>query len=208
MRDEIIIDYELLNDIKRFCSQNGCTCFQVVLAVFAKVLAEFGNTDDVIIGTFLPGRSNVKGKNLYKCVGMFTTCLGIRIQPNRIVDNCEYIQYVKRQYEHILDYQDTSLREVFKYLQLRDLVKGELFKVLINYHSHIIITHNSPNGRCELGPSDISMEANSYPLNITLHEFSDKLSIAISYASRLYSKDKIEAIKALVFTTIEDYLSD
>ncbi len=206
--NEIIIDNTLLNDIKQFCRQNGCTCFQFILAIFAKILAEFGDTDDVIIGTFVPGRSNVKGKNLYRCVGLLTTCIGIRMFPKDNLDKRKYIQHVKRQYEDVLDYQDTSLREIFRYLRLPDLLKGELFKVLINYHSHIEITYNSPNGRCKLSLSDISMEPNRYPLNITAHEFSDKLSIAVSYASRLYSKDKIEEIKTLVFATIDDHLRD
>lgn len=203
---KIVIKKDMLDKIKCFCNGMQITCFQLILAIFGEMLAEHANTDDVIIGTFLPGRSNLHDKNLFGCVGLFTTCMGIRIQMDFERSKSEYLRYVKQQYEKVLDYQDTNLREVFKYLDLRDLVKGELFKVLINYHSYVNVSYDAPDGKLELRPVDISQEANNYPINITVHELEDKICVHIGYAIRLYSEERIEQVSTLFLRKISFFL--
>ncbi len=197
---EIILQEDTINHMQLYGKRNLLTKFQIILGIWGLVIAEQTNERDLIIGTFFPGRKN---KSL-DMIGLFTTCLGVRLQVKDTVLSSKYFNYVKQQCELIYEYQDTSIREVFRYLPFKDLVKGELFGILINYHSNLSFSENGIGGNINISLEDLSMEPNSYPLNISIYEYANKIKMNISYDINKYETEYVSDIAASFMNRISE----
>lgn len=197
---EIILEHDVVKKIRLLGKQRLLTNFQIVLSIWGLVIAEHTGERDLIIGTFFPGRNNYS----LDMIGLFTTCLGVRLQLKDDALSAEYLDYVKQQCELIYEYQDTNIREVFRYLSLKDLAKGELFGVLLNYHSDLSFTETYNDENIRISLEDISMEPNSYPLNISIYEYSNKMRINISYDNSKYDSNYVSDIVAAFMDKVSE----
>ena len=186
----ISLEKNIIRKIQQSGKKYGLTCFQIILAAWALVIMWFTGRKDIIIGTFLPGRH----KNYYDSIGLFTNCVGIRFLFESDVTQSSYLEMVKKQIRAIWDYQDTDLREVFRYLRMQDLIKGELFGIIVNYHSCISFSEDISGTFFHVAAEDISKEPHSHPLNITAYEYSEKIDINICYNTKFYDDNFIDKI--------------
>lgn len=189
---EISLNEETINLMQQYGKKYSFTNFHIILAIWSLVIAEYTNENDIIIGTFFSGRKN----NNFDMIGLFTSCLGVRLQIKEMMLSEDYFEYVKQQCQKLYEYQDTEIRELFRYLQFKDLMKGELFGILINYHSKLSFSEKFAGENVNVYLEDLSMEPNNYPLNISIYEYSNCIKINISYDTNKYEEDYLSAIAA------------
>lgn len=188
------------------CNQNNITAYQFFLAVWGKSLQILSGMNDVILGTFVPGRP-MDDINYYNVIGMYTNCLGIRLNDEGYKNRSDYLKYVKDQHLAVMEYQNTQLREVFQYLDMKDLIKGELFQVIINYHSmiRVKVSNHAHSQSIRVNSIDIGKEANTHPFTITIYEEKERFKINIKTINRLYSEDSIGKIYKIFRNVMTEY---
>lgn len=186
----LIIDGDCFIQLKKLAAKKSMTLFQVIIAIFSKVIYDITSENDIIIGAFFPGRTKKNG-NL---IGLFTTCLGLRIKLDNDADAEQFLESVRQSYGKIMEYQDTNLREVFGYMKLNDLIKGELFSIIINYHSNLSFSSVISDKNIQVTVNDIGVEPNSHPLNISVFEAQNSLKILASFDKAKFTKDFIKRL--------------
>lgn len=185
-----IIRQDKLNFLHEQAQKFSITIFQMIMGIWVKILNEYIAKQDIIIGAFFPGRK----KNCNDMIGLFTTCLGLRLCVGTATSLEDIFREVKKNCIQLNKYQDTNLREVFGYMQLKDLAKGELFKIVLNYHSNLDFTTLIIDKKIEVNTCDLSCEANSHPVNVSVYEFSNQLKTVVSYDKAQYSDEYMESI--------------
>lgn len=190
---DFIIHGDFFTKLHKFCRNIRVTHYWFLMGALAFLLYQYTREDDITIGTFMPGR-NHQEEGYMKHIGLFTTCIGIRMHINSNDRIRQFLQNVSNSFKEVMSNQNISLEELYTSIDFKDLMKGELFKFIFNYITQISVKVKTNDTYTRITSRDISLEPNSYPLSVTAYENFNSIRININYVERLYSCDIINKI--------------
>ncbi|WDV47159.1 amino acid adenylation domain-containing protein [Clostridiaceae bacterium M8S5] len=110
------ISGELKNKLTELANQNNCTLYMVLLSAYSILLHKYSNQNDIIIGSPISGRHNVKVQNI---IGMFVNTLALRNYPDGKKTYRRYLSEVRESTLKAYENQDYQLEELVDKLNLK-----------------------------------------------------------------------------------------
>ncbi|HKP74488.1 MAG TPA: amino acid adenylation domain-containing protein, partial [Longimicrobiaceae bacterium] len=188
------------NRLRALCREEGATLFMAALAAFDALLARYGATDDVVVGTPVAGRTRAETEDV---VGLFVNTLALRADLSGDPSFRELLRRVKRSTLAAFARQDVPFERVVEALR-PDRARGRspLFQAML-------VLQNTPGDGAEVrecGSAEVrevlrmrpfGLDARTAKFDLTLHleERRDgSLSGALEYAADLFDRGTAERI--------------
>lgn len=193
--DDIFEDYVITKDIEwvqeyiQRIANKRITLFEVLICAWAKLLSCYSGVDDVIVGTYLPGRI-IKQHTFYDSLGCYLNAIGFRFFFKENEDILEVIDRFRKDYALSEPYQYVSYFDVANQLDKSDLLKGELIGTMFNY---VTFDEFCVEG-IDIRIKEIGLEPETHPITIKIFDYANELVIKLKYNSNIYSKEFIQEI--------------
>ena len=193
-----LINGQRLQAIRELCKKLGVSEFVFMTSIFALVLAGCSKKEDVILGTYVPGRD----KENSNIIGMFTHMIGIRylVSPHMSLE--KYLINQQNDISDIMKNQYIEHHEVYQVLHLDDVLKGELYSVIFNYVNTIQVQH----GNLIVKAHEMGEEPEQMPFSLKAFSDDEEIIIKTKYAQKLYSKEYVDNIFKDYFQMINHVL--
>lgn len=204
LREEFVLNQEILSKISEFCKKNKISNFNFFMTIYAIYLSRVSNLKDFVIGTPILNRTNFKEKHT---TGMFINTAPLRI---KIEDNIDFVTCVKQIAQSslsMLRYQKYPYQMLLEDLRKKDSTIPVLFDVMLSYQV------TKANDRTLEVPYEVEwLPSNtiSDSIYIHLHDNDDNgtLNVAYDYQIEKYSKDDIDNIHKRILHIIDQVLSN
>jgi amino acid adenylation domain-containing protein/non-ribosomal peptide synthase protein (TIGR01720 family) len=187
-----IINKEQTTSLHKICSEYGVTINTVIQCAWGLLLAKYNNTNDIVFGLVVSGRS-AEIEGIGTMVGLFINTIPVRIKykpEGNIGDLLQEIQHVALENER---HHYHPLQEIQSLSALgRELL--DHIMVFENYPTSYNKTGNLEAGTEKLGFSvtDVQLfEQTNYDLSIVVHT-GEEISIRMDHNAGRYSTDVIE----------------
>ena len=106
------LDYDLTQELKRFCKEHQVSEFIVLFTVLALYISKTTATNDIVIGAPVLNRTNAKQKNT---LGMFISNVPFRITLNGEWDFKTYLTMATKEWKQILKNQRFPYSIILKF---------------------------------------------------------------------------------------------
>lgn len=124
---EAVIDNNLMNELKEFCSNTGTTEYMVMLSAFMLLLKKYSGQEDIVVGTPIAGRTHRDTENM---VGMFVNTLALRGYVDENKTFIEFLEQMKEKCLKAYENQEYPFEELLEELHItRSLARNPLFDV-------------------------------------------------------------------------------
>lgn len=180
------IGNNLLLKIRCICKGQQISEFILFSSVLSLVLAKYTSLKDITLGTYVPGR-NREDSNV---IGFFTKMVGFRFFIDYQKTFLEFIHEQNDNFKKILNNQSLLYLDIYRALEHEDLMKGELFSIVLNYVYQVSIT----SGDLIAIADEVGEEPEQFPIGIKAIDTKKEVIFQLKYAKRLYSKEYIQAI--------------
>ena len=177
----------LKEKIDRFTKDNKITLATVIYAAWGLLLQRYNNTEDVLFGITVSGRT--KDLNMDNTVGMFINTLPIRIKVSDDKTVVEFLKDVERSLTHINIHSSSSLEMVHK----NSSFKNSLF-------DSIVVVENYPLGeklfseKSQIRVQDFSTRVmTNFDLSVAVTNL-NSLKLELYYNMEFFERKTIEAM--------------
>ncbi|MGC0364047.1 amino acid adenylation domain-containing protein [Rhodococcus sp. 27YEA15] len=207
------IDASTHRRLTAFASGREATTFMAVHAVFALLLARYGATDDIVIGTPVAGRGE---RSLDLLVGMFVNTLPLRVRVDRDASFEKYLDAVRSVDVDAFAHADVPFDVVVDALQVeRTSAHHPVVQVAIT--SRIVTAHTAEVAGVSMTASAIDTGIGKFDLELTITERTcttelgsvepDGIDATFTYTSELFDAATIEALARNFVTLLESALA-
>jgi amino acid adenylation domain-containing protein/thioester reductase-like protein len=204
LREEYILNEEILNGITELCKKNKISNFNFFMAIYAIYLSRVSNLKDFVIGTPILNRTNFKEKHT---TGMFINTAPLRI---KIEENSDFISCAKQIAQSslsMLRYQKYPYQMLLEDLRKKDSTIPVLFDIMLSYQV------TKANDRTLEIPYEVEwLPSNtiSDSIYIHLHDNDDngRLNVAYDYQIEKYSKEDIDNMHKRILHIINQVLNN
>jgi non-ribosomal peptide synthetase component F len=182
----------LLNAIKAFSQQEGTTLFMTLLAAFQVLLARYTDTDDIVVGTRIAGRSRVETEGL---IGFFLNALVLRTDLSGAPSFRTVMQRVREVMFGALSHQDLPFEKLVEEVRPeRTMSHQPLFNIMFVLQTAPI----PPLALTELTLSHMTPPSTTakYDLDCSLAEVQGALAVSFEYSTDLFDAATIERMLA------------
>ena len=203
-RYEIILENEIVKDIKKYCEANKISMYNFLIGIYSIYFGKTNNMDIFTIGTPILNRTNSKEKNT---CGMFINTSLIKIDLSENISIKEFLQKVAKNSMSMLRHQKYNYQYILEDMRKKDKTIAELYDIGISYQ----ITKTTDSS-LETPYSTIWYGADyiANTLDVHFHDNDDTGSIYVAYdyqISKLCDKE-IEKIHNRIITIINQVLEN
>jgi amino acid adenylation domain-containing protein len=196
------LDKSLMAQINHVCKQYDVTLFMFLQTSFSLLLGRFGNTQDVVIGTPIAGRTQQEVESL---IGFFVNTLVLRTQLNSEQTFNSLLQSNKQNTLEAYNHQHVPFEMLVDKLQPeRNASVSPLFQVMLalqnNEHGELIFDD------LVLKPIEQEYDLSLFDLNLTAIETDEGLTINWSYNTDLFFRSSIERVSRCFETLLESII--
>ena len=195
---------EMKAELENFIKKHRITLASFLYSAWGLLLQKYNNSDDVIFGTTVSGRS-AKIKGIEDMVGLFINTLPLRVQTHPNEKSIDLILRIKEVLEQREEYEHTSLVTIKEYSELDN--NEELFDVIMvieNYpldrraiqRSTKLSVHSSP-----------IIEATHYDLSVGII-ISEEVEINFYYNKNCFDEEIIRNIANHFTCILHELLKD
>ncbi|MCU1323501.1 MAG: putative linear pentadecapeptide gramicidin synthetase LgrB [Acidobacteriaceae bacterium] len=170
--------------------EEGVTLYMVLLAAWAMVLALYCETEDIVVGTTVAGRTMPE---LEKIIGLFMNTVVIRTNVSDNPTFQEVITRVKRGALGAFDHQEIPFERLVKEIQPeRTLSYTPIFQVLFELHEAM----GSSTVSAGLTMSDVAVDIKvaKHDLQISLSTRPSGISGGLTFRTELFDRCSVEGI--------------
>lgn len=200
---------EKIDRLKEFALEMQVTLYMLCLAIFYTLLYKITGQEDIILGTDTSGRRHA---DLQDLIGMFVNTIVLRNYPTGHKTFISFLQDVKDRTLAAFDNQDYPFKELLEQLNLkRDVRRNPIFDVAFFYADFTAAPAAAAtpavNDRIPLILKPYRREDNTSKFDLTLHisETVDSLFFIFEYCTRIFRKEKIEAL-AVLYSEVVDII--
>src|SRR5215207_285945 len=189
--------------LRQLARREGATLFAVLAAIHAAVLARVTGEADVIAGTPVSGR-DVPGVD--RALGMFanTVCLRTRVDPE--LPFTELLRTVSRTASDAARHQDYPFEDLVEDVGgRRHPGRNPLFDALIALQSsrYLEVEFRGPR------PLELDWTGPTpFDLNLQIHELGDTLRLGWQFATGLFRRETVEALRDLFLHVVRGLLAE
>jgi amino acid adenylation domain-containing protein len=186
---QVKFDMDLTGKLKEFVNKNKTTLAALLYSAWGVLLQKYNNSDDVIFGTTVSGRS-AKVKGIERMVGLFINTLPLRFNLPAGTGVLKAIAEVDRELQEREAYESTPLVDI----KTPGKIDGreELFDTVVvieNYPLENILTQEKGNENLSIRSYSI-FERTNYDLTLGI-TISAEIKIDFIYTERCFDKDTI-----------------
>ncbi len=186
----IKIGPKITSKLKQLNQKSGTTLFMSSLAVLNVLISKLVDSEDIIIGTPIAGRSHA---DLEPLIGMFVNSLALRNTPSKDWTFQQFLESVKENTIQDFEHQHFPLEDLLDELKIpRDTSRNPLFDVFFAVQN----VEFKEVDQLDLGFQSISSgnETVKFDLSIAITESGDTQSMVFAYSKNLFSSSTIERI--------------
>lgn len=199
-RQKFIIKDDLLQQVMQFVQEQRITLSTLLQFVWAMVLARYVDSDDVIFGMVVAGRS-AEIKQVENIVGLFINTLPVRVRLSRKLTMTEQLQKFFGIIQDVNQYSYLSLSEIQKFAT--NIAGEALFYSIFDFENVPVITDCDDSCQRVFDLSAVTIwEKTNYPLAINVLA-GMKLTMVFSYDAEVFSTVAIEALILHYKTALE-----
>ena len=189
-RKTLLVPKKLTTKIQQYCKKNRSSAYTLFIAALSMYLNRITVNDDIILGTTILNRSNIKEKNM---VGMFSNVVPIRIKVDDDIDFDTFVEVVSKESLSLLRHQKYPYHLFLRDIRERQKTVHDLFEIVLNYqnskfnkdrHSEEYLTRWHFNGH----------QNNMLIININDREEEGHLIIDYDYLTDLFHVKEVEFI--------------
>ncbi|MFL6140041.1 MAG: amino acid adenylation domain-containing protein [Frankiaceae bacterium] len=186
---EFAVDADRAAALRRLARREDGTLFGVLAALHGALLAGLTGAPDVTVGTPVSGRG---WPGVERTLGMFANTVCLRSTARPELPFAAYLREVGRVAQDAFDNQDVPFEEVVAPAR-RDYSRNPLFDALIALHSERYLTFPFAGERV---PIRLCWNGGTpFDLNMQIRERADALDVSWQYASRLFHRSSVEALR-------------
>jgi len=203
---ETYLDEERTKALESLAGKLKVTVNSIIRVVWAVILQQYNNTEDVVFGSVVSGRPpEIEG--IEKMVGLFINTVPIRVIKQSDESFAKFVTRLQAETQKAARYDYYALADI----QAQTVVKQNLL-------DHILVFENYPiekeakdlvdENLLGFKISNVKMyDRTSYNFNILVIP-GKRLNMQISYNGKLYAKDRIEAILGHILNVTEKIIEN
>jgi tyrocidine synthetase-3 len=200
----VLLERSIKDRLEIFIKTNRVTLAAFFYSAWGILLQAYGNTDDVIFGTTVSGRS-ARIKGIEDMVGLFINTIPLRVRTapgEKIIDLVQRINYILPIREK---YESTPLVDIKEYSELEN--NRELFDSIIALENYPLYGElMRKNSQSPLAVNSYSMvESTNYDLGIAII-FGKRIEIDYIYNPTSFEKSSITRLSRHFSNIIENIL--
>jgi len=190
--------------VRGVCRREGVTPFMMFASVFVLLLHRLSDSDDMVIGFPVAGRTRLEVENL---IGMFINTLPLRADLAGYPTFEELLRQVRRVIVEALGHQGVPFERLVEEIQPeRSLAHPPIFDFMINSH----VFHQA-----ELNFGDLDVEefplpelSTAYPLTFYIYAEDNRYRLKISYQTGKFSAERIRSLLGQMGFLLEQVVGD
>lgn len=196
---ELILSDTINEGLKKIALKTHTTEFVILFSAFSIFLSKQTGLEDIVVGTFVPGRTNAQLRN---AIGIFTNIIAARTKPisDKLFD--EYANEVKEFFIEMFDYQDYPIERLIEDINQENFTNlNELFTIVFDY-----INFNTSNlffngEKVKTHFYDFSNTA--YDMHFQIIDDKNKKKLIMHYNSLLFKRETVEGLLAEYLKILE-----
>jgi amino acid adenylation domain-containing protein len=172
--------------------ETDTTLFIFLLAVYYILLAKYSDTEDIVVGSPITGRSHA---DLEHIIGMFVNMLSLRAQPDANKQFTHFLSEVKKNVLDAMENQDYQFDDLVTKLGLQGVVdKNPLFNVVFAMQNQA----DSKGGKKKSTENDekksagMEYKVSKFDLLFSAFEDGSTINLLIEFSTRLFKKSTAE----------------
>ena len=191
-RKTFLIPKKLTARIREFCSEKGFSEYVLFFAALSMYINRVTAKEDIILGTTLLNRSNMKDKNT---VGMFTSAA----VPTRITIRDEmnfrtFVEYISKEIMSLMRHQRYPYDLMAKQVREQNKVSSAIFDIVLSFQNSKFTNVDSNAGKYATRWHFSGHQIESLLININDRDNDGRLIIDYDYLSDLFYATEIEFI--------------
>ncbi|HLG59538.1 MAG TPA: condensation domain-containing protein, partial [Vicinamibacterales bacterium] len=203
-RESIDLPLELLASLHELGRRQGATLYMVLLCAFQILLARYSNSDDVVVGSMIAGRTR---RELEPLIGIFVNTLVLRTDLSgdvTVVDALRRVGQITRgAYEH----QDLPFERLVAELKPeRTLSHSPLFQVMFELRKGDSAESTASGFRLRLGGSAETTTKFDLMLGITANE--RQFRARVTYSTELFERRTVARTLQHFTRVLEQMVAD
>ncbi len=203
-RHDFRLDAALSAGVARLAAESGATRFQVLLAVFAALLARYSGQSDFAVGVPASGRERPETQDL---VGCFVNTLVLRFDLSGAPSFRDLVARVRATALEAQAHQELPFEKLVEGLALqRDLSRNALFQVLFSYQAASAPQPGIPG--LALRPLEIDAGVAQFDLALYLDERDGGLAGGFVYRTDLYDSGSVVRLEGHFRRLLEAALAE
>ena len=206
------LDEQLNSSLKQISHRHKATLYMTLLAAFKVLLARFSNSEDIVVGSPVGHRPDVKFENV---VGLFVNTLAFRTKINRLKDFGSVLNEVRQTVLDGLDHQDAPLDQVINDLGTdRNWNHSPVFQVMFLWQHEdkveIQRTETDVDHRqsINISPHPLPVTATRCDVTLSMSEQDGKLVGRFDFREDLFQKKTIQSMTAAFQELIRSVAKD
>lgn len=186
----LVISSTLTRLLRGLSQTEGVTLFMTLFSTFAVLVSTYAETDDVVIGTPIAGRSLPE---LDALIGNFVNTIVLRVDLSGDLTFVELLDRVRRTALSAYLNQDFPFEKLVEELRpVREPNYNPLVQVMFNFHKAEPPALASKDLR--IRPRAVGTRTAKFDMNITLLERDDDLEISLEYSRELLDEETAKAM--------------
>ena len=184
------VNSSLRQGLESIATEHQATLFMVLHAAFSQLLARYGNTDDVVVGTPVANRTRTE---LEPLVGFFVNTLVLRTEYDPNLDFAAHLAHVKAVNLAAQQHQDVPFDYLVESLKpVRSTRHAPLFQIMFTMNN----TQSTPLALDGLTLTPVDAQAHDAHFDLTLNAepVEGGLDFIFEYCTALFSQDTMAAM--------------
>lgn len=185
------LEADVTQQLHKLASQQGCTLYILLMAVYKVLLYRYTNQNDIAVGASLANRSQEEIKGL---VGFFVNTLTFRSQVDGSESFMELLQQVKQTNLEAYQHSDVPFEKVVEaVLNERDPSRSPVFQVML-------VFNNTPKaagivaGDLVISEVENAVPVSKFDFTFFISESNGRLFIQAEYNRELFKKETMEGM--------------
>jgi len=187
---EFVLSAELMGRLRALARDSGATLFMTLLAGLGALLARYSGQDDLVVGTPVAGRDDVR---LEPLIGFFVNTLALRIDVSGDPTFSELVSRVRTVTSNGLAHAAAPFDRVVDTLAVqRDLARTPLFQVLFVLQSAPMTPPQLPGITVRFREQHASVA--KCDLTFIVQEAGDACTLTIEYSTDLFEASTVQRL--------------
>nr|WP_268893041.1 non-ribosomal peptide synthetase [Paenibacillus lutrae] len=201
---EFAVSPETTDRLRRLAKEEGTTLYMILLAAYARLLAVYGEQDDLVIGSGVAGRNQAE---LQAMIGMFVNMLLMCVKIQEEQTFRTLIRQVKATSLQAFEHQDYPFEMLVERSGIeRDVSRNPLFDA-----SFVVQNMDMPEIRLSglrCTPCTYRNRTAKFDLTLFAWEQPDRLTFSLEYATALFRRSTVERMMGHFTQLVEEIARD
>lgn len=192
------LDEDLSDRVNKYARKSGATDYMVFLAALTILLGRYGNTDDVVVGSAISGRTI---NAIEQMPGLFVNTIALRTAPQPQMTCTQFMTNIKdtciKAYENQEYPFDRIVRVV---LPKRDISRNPIYDVMFTLQNNDKVDYMF--GDCSIETVTLSQNTSMVDLALIVVRNDNQYSIHLEYCTDLFTKESADLFAAHFISTL------